>query len=152
MPKYCSNQPKTALDGQESAQNGSKWLESAESGGRSGESDYSCAFGTQPNCESSDFKLFSWWKRDLISKTRKGPHRRLLLHDSEIYRAEAVDSCHYYWSVKARGSQEEYYEITLACNHSITMRTHRWPYGPCFNLNRFFYWYFMSAKYPIQKH
>jgi hypothetical protein len=35
--------------------------------------------------------------------------------------------------VNQRLSQEQFYTITSSCNHSINMRTHRWPYGPCLN-------------------
>ena len=40
-----------------------------------------------------------------------------------------------YWSVGLsihRSSHELSHLVTSSYNHSINMRTHRWPYGPCF--------------------
>ena len=37
--------------------------------------------------------------------------------------------------VEARVRQEEYHRITSSYNLFIIMRTHRWPYGPCFSSN-----------------
>ena len=34
--------------------------------------------------------------------------------------------------VEARVRQNEYHIITSSYNHFIIIRTHRWPYGPCF--------------------
>ena len=34
--------------------------------------------------------------------------------------------------IKVKKSREESQVITSPCNHSISMRAHRWPYGPCY--------------------
>ena len=41
-------------------------------------------------------------------------------------------SVNVFQQVKERESQEESHVVTSSHNHFIIMRTHRWPYGPCY--------------------
>ena len=55
------------------------------------------------------------------------PSIGLLVHWSVCHASVNV-----FQQVKERESQEESHVVTSSHNHFIIMRTHRWPYGPCF--------------------
>ena len=52
-----------------------------------------------------------------------------------VHRYVCHGSVNVFQPVKERESRDESHVITSTHNHFIIIRTHRWPYGPCFLAN-----------------